>query len=121
MVRGGHHFDSPWFLQFALLNSLCPISLSLPIKWSTIEGLLDTLRPDFQGNEHHESNVTSSSQDIIQGGGLEQSTPLYSTSVGDGLCIPVAEEEFLSRTKAYENAGQWSLSQLGCPVLWLTW
>ncbi|CRL28795.1 unnamed protein product [Penicillium camemberti] len=66
----------------------------------------DQRHNDFQGNEHHESNVTSSSQDIIQGGGLEQSTPLYSTSVGDGLCIPVAEEEFLSRTKAYENADE---------------
>jgi hypothetical protein len=85
------------------------------------QGLSDQRHDDFQGDEHHESNVTSSSQDIIQGGGLEQSTPLYSTSVRDGLCIPVAEEEILSRTEAYENAGQCSLSQLGCPVLRLTW
>ncbi|KGO76320.1 hypothetical protein PITC_018430 [Penicillium italicum] len=68
------------------------------------QGLSGQHHDDFQGDEHHESNVTTSSQDIIQGGGLEQSTPLYSTSVHNGLCIPVAEEEFLSRTEAYENA-----------------
>ncbi|KAJ5260450.1 hypothetical protein N7505_009831 [Penicillium chrysogenum] len=70
------------------------------------QGLSDQRHDDFQGDEHHESNVTSSSQDIIQGGGLEQSTPLCSTSVRDGLCIPVAEEEILSRTEAYENADE---------------
>ncbi|KZN94242.1 hypothetical protein EN45_044320 [Penicillium chrysogenum] len=68
------------------------------------QGLSDQRHDDFQGDEHHESNVTSSSQGIIQGEGLEQSTPLYSTSVRDGLCIPVAEEEILSPTDAYENA-----------------
>ncbi|KAJ5367845.1 hypothetical protein N7541_001786 [Penicillium brevicompactum] len=67
------------------------------------QGLSDQHHDDYQGGEHHESNVTSS-QDIIQGRGLEQSTPLFSTSVRDGLCIPVTEEEILSRTEAYENA-----------------
>ncbi|EKV15763.1 hypothetical protein PDIG_13060 [Penicillium digitatum PHI26] len=70
------------------------------------QGLSDQRHDDFQGDEHHENNVTSSSQDIIQGGGLEQSTPLYSTSVRDGLCIPVAEEKILRRTEAYENADE---------------
>ncbi|KAJ5458834.1 hypothetical protein N7530_010778 [Penicillium desertorum] len=67
------------------------------------QGLYEQRHGDFQGDGHYESNVTSSSQDIIQGGGLKQSTPLYSTSVRDGLCIPVAEEEILSQTEAYEN------------------
>ncbi|CDM37292.1 Homeodomain-like [Penicillium roqueforti FM164] len=70
------------------------------------QGLYDQRHDDFQGDGHHENNVTSSSQDIIQGGGLEQSTPLYSTSVRDGLCIPMAEEEILSQAEAYENADE---------------
>ncbi|CAG8262520.1 unnamed protein product [Penicillium salamii] len=84
------------------------------------QGLFNQRHDNCQGDEHHDSNVTSPSQDIDQGGGLEQSTPLYSTSVPDGLCIPVAEKGISSRTEAFENAGQCSLSQLGCPILWLT-
>ncbi|CAG8902812.1 unnamed protein product [Penicillium egyptiacum] len=68
--------------------------------------LYDQHFDDFQGDEHHESNVTPPSQDIIQGGGTEQSTTLCSISVRDSPYVPVEEEEIRSQTEAYKNADQ---------------
>ncbi|KAJ5922230.1 hypothetical protein N7516_009933, partial [Penicillium verrucosum] len=41
-------------------------------------------------------NISNSSLGYYLGGGLKQSTPLYSISVRNSLYIPIAEEEILS-------------------------
>ncbi|KAJ5437603.1 hypothetical protein N7445_006147, partial [Penicillium cf. griseofulvum] len=49
---------------------------------------------------------------IYTGGGLKKSIPLYSISVSNSLCIPVVEEEILSRIEVYKNEKQSTLTDL---------